>query len=97
MTPFIKGLKNPRFKELVRKRGQFAWLLSLITLALYVGFILLIAFDPAMARHADRRRIDHHRRIPGRRRADRDLFRLDRDLRVSRQRRIRSPHRRDSA
>ncbi|MFT2622232.1 DUF485 domain-containing protein, partial [Escherichia coli] len=29
-----------------RKRGRFAWLLSLITLALYVGFILLIAFDP---------------------------------------------------
>lgn len=35
-----------RFKELVRKRGRFAWLLSLITLALYVGFILLIAFNP---------------------------------------------------
>ncbi len=38
--------ENPRFKELVRKRGRFAWLLSLITLALYIGFILLIAFDP---------------------------------------------------
>jgi len=38
--------ENPRFKELVRKRGRFAWLLSLITLVLYVGFILLIAFDP---------------------------------------------------
>ncbi len=38
--------ENPRFKKLVRKRGRFAWLLSLITLALYVGFILLIAFDP---------------------------------------------------
>ncbi|NIH12339.1 MAG: DUF485 domain-containing protein [Serratia symbiotica] len=38
--------ENLRFKELVRKRGRFAWLFSLITLALYVGFILLIAFDP---------------------------------------------------
>lgn len=38
--------ENPRFKELVQKRSRFAWLLSLITLALYVGFILLIAFDP---------------------------------------------------
>lgn len=38
--------ENPRFKELVRKRSRFAWLLSLITLALYVGFIFLIAFDP---------------------------------------------------
>lgn len=37
---------NPRFKELIRKRGRFAWLLSLITLALYVSFIFLIAFDP---------------------------------------------------
>lgn len=38
--------ENPRFKELVQKRSRFAWFLSLITLALYVGFILLIAFDP---------------------------------------------------
>jgi uncharacterized membrane protein (DUF485 family) len=38
--------ENPRFKELVKKRSRFAWLLSLITLTLYVGFILLIAFDP---------------------------------------------------
>jgi uncharacterized membrane protein (DUF485 family) len=38
--------ENPRFKELVSKRSRFAWLLSLITLALYVGFIFLIAFDP---------------------------------------------------
>lgn len=38
--------ENPRFKELVQKRSRFAWLLSLITLALYVGFILLIAFAP---------------------------------------------------
>lgn len=37
---------NPRFKELVQKRGRFALLLSLITLALYVGFIFLIAFEP---------------------------------------------------
>ncbi|QCR34866.1 DUF485 domain-containing protein [Nissabacter sp. SGAir0207] len=38
--------KDPRFRELVRKRGRFAWLLSIITLVLYVSFILLIAFDP---------------------------------------------------
>ncbi len=37
---------NPRFQELIRKRGRFAWFLSLITLVLYVGFIFLIAFDP---------------------------------------------------
>lgn len=40
--------KNPRFQELVTKRERFAWLLSLIMLALYVVFILLIAFQPHM-------------------------------------------------
>ncbi|WP_340620000.1 DUF485 domain-containing protein [Xenorhabdus siamensis] len=37
---------NPRFRELVEKRGRFAWLLSIIMLMLYVGFIFLIAFAP---------------------------------------------------
>ncbi|AWH89132.1 DUF485 domain-containing protein [Limnobaculum parvum] len=37
---------NPRFKDLVRKRDIFAWTLSFITLAMYVSFILLIAFEP---------------------------------------------------
>ncbi|PHM33192.1 DUF485 domain-containing protein [Xenorhabdus innexi] len=37
---------NPHFKELVEKRGRFAWLLSAIMLILYVGFIFLIAFAP---------------------------------------------------
>ncbi|MEY4474264.1 MAG: hypothetical protein RL248_31 [Pseudomonadota bacterium] len=37
---------NRCFKKLVQKRGRFVWLLSLITLALYVGFIFLIAFEP---------------------------------------------------
>ena len=37
---------NPRFQELVAKRGRFAWMLSAIMLAAYFAFILLIAFDP---------------------------------------------------
>jgi uncharacterized membrane protein (DUF485 family) len=37
---------NQLFKELVRKRNRFAWLLSAITLFIYVSFIFLIAFDP---------------------------------------------------
>ncbi|MBW7985108.1 DUF485 domain-containing protein [Enterobacillus tribolii] len=37
---------NPRFKELVQKREKFAWILSLIMLIVYYGFILLIAFAP---------------------------------------------------
>lgn len=43
---YQKVENNPRFKELIRKRSRFAWLLSIITLVLYVSFILLIAFDP---------------------------------------------------
>ncbi|MDR0218670.1 MAG: DUF485 domain-containing protein [Enterobacteriaceae bacterium] len=37
---------NPRFRELVQKRGRFAWLLSIMMLVIYVGFIFLIAFAP---------------------------------------------------
>ncbi|MEY1549518.1 DUF485 domain-containing protein, partial [Providencia manganoxydans] len=37
---------NPRFKELVKKRSRFSWGLSIITLVMYVSFILLIAFYP---------------------------------------------------
>ncbi|HGN1706516.1 TPA: DUF485 domain-containing protein [Providencia rettgeri] len=45
-TAYEKVEDNPRFKELVRKRSRFSWLLSIVTLVLYVGFIFLIAFDP---------------------------------------------------
>lgn len=38
--------ENPSFQALVKKRSRFAWLLSLITLTLYVSFIFLIAFAP---------------------------------------------------
>ena len=43
---YQRVVNNPRFRELVQKRSRFAWLLSGITLVLYVAFILLIAFDP---------------------------------------------------
>ena len=46
-TAYQEIENNPRFKELVRKRGRFSWLLSAITLILYVGFIFLIAFNPS--------------------------------------------------
>nr|WP_106477726.1 DUF485 domain-containing protein [Phytohalomonas tamaricis] len=38
--------RNPRFQELVSKRGKFAWTLALLMLGLYIAFILLIAFVP---------------------------------------------------
>ncbi|WLI75300.1 DUF485 domain-containing protein [Kosakonia sp. H02] len=37
---------NAHFRELVEKRQRFAFLLSIIMLIIYVGFILLIAFAP---------------------------------------------------
>ncbi len=40
--------KSSKFRELVSKRERFAWILSAIMLGLYVAFILIIAFDPAL-------------------------------------------------
>lgn len=37
---------NPKFQELVAKRGRFAWSLAALMLGVYVIFILLIAFQP---------------------------------------------------
>ena len=40
---YISIQNSPRFKELVKKRERFAWILSAIMLGLYAAFILLIA------------------------------------------------------
>ncbi|HYZ32233.1 MAG TPA: DUF485 domain-containing protein [Crenalkalicoccus sp.] len=37
-------LDNPKFKELVRTRAGFAWTLATVMLAIYLSFILLVAF-----------------------------------------------------
>lgn len=43
--------EDPRYRELVRRRGRFGWTLSGIMLAAYFGYVLLIAFDkPLLAR-----------------------------------------------
>ena len=36
---------NPKYQALKRKRGGFGWLLTLLMLVVYYGFIGLIAFD----------------------------------------------------
>lgn len=38
---------NPKFQELVAKRNKLAWTLSIVMLAIYYSFILVIAFAPA--------------------------------------------------
>jgi uncharacterized membrane protein (DUF485 family) len=40
--------RNPKFDQLVQKRGSFAWTLSAIVLILFYGFFLLVAFNPGL-------------------------------------------------
>lgn len=37
---------NPKYLELVRRRGRLAWILSAIVCVIFYGFILMIAFTP---------------------------------------------------
>jgi uncharacterized membrane protein (DUF485 family) len=45
-SAYHKIAENPKFKELVSARTSFAWTLSLIMLAVYQAFILLVAYEP---------------------------------------------------
>lgn len=38
---------DPDYQALVRRRGRFGWLLTVLTLIVYFGFIALVAFDKA--------------------------------------------------
>ena len=38
--------KNPKFQELVQRRGRFAWTLAFIVLTLFYGFVMVVAFNP---------------------------------------------------
>jgi uncharacterized membrane protein (DUF485 family) len=38
---------NPKFQQLVTKRGRFAWTLAITVLVLFYGFVLTVAFSPA--------------------------------------------------
>jgi uncharacterized membrane protein (DUF485 family) len=39
-------LDDPAFKELESRRNRLGWTLSAITLVIYYGFILMVAFSP---------------------------------------------------
>ena len=41
-----KVLQDPAFLELEKKRKTLGWTLTAITLVIYFGFILLVAFSP---------------------------------------------------
>jgi uncharacterized membrane protein (DUF485 family) len=36
---------DPQFQELVRKRSTFAWILTILMLIIYFGFVLTVAFN----------------------------------------------------
>jgi len=40
--------KNPKYLELVKRRGRLAWTLSAIVCVIFYGFILMIAFTPGI-------------------------------------------------
>ena len=40
-----KITRNPKFQELVRSRSSLGWTLTWVMLAIYLGFILLVAFN----------------------------------------------------
>jgi cation/acetate symporter len=37
---------NPKFQELVARRGRFAWTLAFIVLSMFYGFVMVVAFNP---------------------------------------------------
>lgn len=37
---------NPKFQELVARRGRFAWTLAAIVLIMFYGFVMVVAFAP---------------------------------------------------
>ena len=47
-APHERILLHPKFVELVGQRSSFAWILSGAMLAIYFGFILLVAFDKGL-------------------------------------------------
>lgn len=38
---------NPKFRDLVTRRGRFAWMLSITVLVIFYGFVMVVAFNPA--------------------------------------------------
>ena len=47
MSNNLAGIeRDPNYQELVRRRSSLGWMLSLMMLIVYFGFILLIAYAP---------------------------------------------------
>jgi len=48
VAPIAEILRDPEFHEFVHRRSRLAWTLSALMAAIYFGFILLVAFAPAL-------------------------------------------------
>ena len=46
MVDMIKN--DPDYIKLVSERSKFAWMLTIVMLVIYFGFVLVIAFDPKL-------------------------------------------------
>ncbi|KAB1074909.1 DUF485 domain-containing protein [Methylobacterium planeticum] len=46
--PYQAIVRNPNFQALVHERTRFGWILTILMLIVYFGFIGLIAFDKAL-------------------------------------------------
>lgn len=46
MSNLAKIEQDPNYQELVRRRSSLGWMLSLIMMIIYFGFILLVAYAP---------------------------------------------------
>lgn len=45
----VDAIKNdPDYIRLVSERSRFAWILTIVMLVIYFGFVLVIAFDPSL-------------------------------------------------
>ena len=48
MEAHYRAIRRPGLPGRERRRSRFSWLLALIMLVTYFGFILIIAFKPAL-------------------------------------------------
>ena len=42
---------NPKYQELVSKRNSYSWVMTILMLVVYYGYILLIAFNKEFLAH----------------------------------------------
>ena len=40
--------QNPKYQELINKRGRYAWTMAIVVLVIFYGFAMTVAFNPAI-------------------------------------------------